>query len=182
MLLDSIPSMDRPPAGAAPSRVRELITVMPVSRRGLLKGLAISAMTAALVPFDWFVSRRAAHAVGPTSEWTGADCKDSYPGGYEQERANWWAGPAVCYGGWRIGSYPCNTNNRHFEGERVHKNGEEVYKAYRIDTACGEGDKTRNAWRWTYGGGVYRCSDAWTKVTWADGTYHSDLTVAMCKL
>ncbi|MCG5212087.1 hypothetical protein [Streptosporangium sp. KLBMP 9127] len=181
MFTDTIPTMDAPPLGAVPSRVRTVIGDSPVARRTLLKGLVVSAVAATLVPFDWVFSRRAARADGPTSEWTAPNCRDAYSEGYTEMRANWGPGPAVCYGGWRVGDYPCNEDQRHFEGSRSSSDGEEMFSAYRIDSACGE-TSTRNAWRWSNAGNTYRCSDAVTTVTWTDGSEYTDITIAMCRL
>jgi hypothetical protein len=181
VLTDAIPAVDVPPPRPIPSRVRPLIGGPPASRRTVLRGLTVSAMAAALVPFDWLLTRRPARADGPTSEWLAADCRDAYSQGYREQRANWGPGPAVCYGGWRVGDYPCNDDKRHFEGMRSFNEGEEMLNSYRIDSACGE-STTRNAWRWAYDGLTYRCSDAITTVTWRDGSYYTDITISMCRL
>ncbi|MBG0831090.1 hypothetical protein HS041_25345 [Planomonospora sp. ID67723] len=182
MRFDSIPSMEVAPEGAAPSRVRTLIADLPVQRRTVMKGLAVSAMAAALVPLDWALSRRAARAAGPTSIWSESSCENSYSGGYGEGRNNWWGdGRAVCFGGWRMGSYPCNGSDRHFEGSRTHRPGasdQEKYTNVARTTTC----SGKNAWKWRSGGRQYACSDAYTTVTWRDGTHYRGLTIAMCTL
>ncbi|PZG55518.1 hypothetical protein C1I98_03185 [Spongiactinospora gelatinilytica] len=171
-----------PDEGREPSRIRALIGGPPISRATLLRGLAVAALAATLAPFDWYLTRRAARASrGPSSEWTSGDCKDAYPDGYSASDANWFSGPAACYGGWRIGSYPCNDANWHFEGSRADSDVGEEYTAHRTDSFCGSRD-TRTAWRWTSGDDLYRCSDAMTTVTWRDGTRYRGLTIAMCEL
>jgi hypothetical protein len=178
MRYESIPDMGSAPEGAPKSRVRAMIAELPASRRNLMKGLAVTAMAATLVPMDWALSRRRAVA-GPTSEFTGANCDPPYSGGYGEERNNWWGdGRAVCFGGWRMGSYPCS-GGFHFEGSRTHRPGasdQERYTNVVRLTTCGG----RNAWRWS--NNTWRCSDAMTTVTWRDGTYHRDLTIAMCRV
>jgi hypothetical protein len=179
MRFDEIPAMDAAPSGAAPSRVKTLIGALPARRRTLIKGLAVSVMTATLVPFEWATSKRRALA-GPSTVWTENSCENSYPGGYGEGANNWWGdGKSVCFGGWRMGAYPCSTARRHFEGSRTHRPGtvhQEVYSnVVRLDSCSG-----LNAWRWKLGATQYICSDAQTKVTWPDGTHHTDLTIAMC--
>ncbi|MFI7706061.1 hypothetical protein [Nonomuraea sp. NPDC049480] len=185
MRFDEIPAIDAMPEGAQPSRVRNLIGALPSSRRTLAKGMAVSVMAAALVPLDWALNKRQAKAAGPTSVWDENSCERSYPdGGYPEGRNNWWGdGKAVCFGGWRMGAYPCNSTRRHFEGSRTHKPGasdqEKYTNAARIDDSCGS-TSFKNAWRWKSGGHQYICSDAVTTVTWRDGTHHTDLTISMC--
>ncbi|MFF5205634.1 hypothetical protein [Streptosporangium sp. NPDC000396] len=174
MRLDLIPSTEAAPADATPSLVRRLIPNPPVSRRTLVKGLVVSAIAATVVPFEWFLSRRAANA-GPTSEWTASNCSDGYPGGYGEGYNNWWSdGRAVCFGGWRMGSYPCS-GGFHFEGWRGYD--DEGYTSSRVTTCSG-----RNAWRWTAYSTLYRCSDANTFVRWNDGDSYTGLTIAMCRV
>jgi hypothetical protein len=176
---DLIPSMETASADAAPSRVRELIPNPPAARRTLFKGLAVAAISATLVPFEWALSRRAARAAGaPTSEWTDPHCAD-YGVNYTPDSCNWWAGdPAQCYGGWRRGGKPCNADNRHFDGhwEYTHTGIWESVWSQRITTSC----NGKNAWRWSApSGNTFRCSDAWTHVYWTDNDY-ADVTVAVC--
>ncbi|GAA0934277.1 hypothetical protein [Nonomuraea longicatena] len=176
MRLDLIPSANDAPEEFAPSRVRASITTLTPRRRTMLKGMLVAASTAALAPLDWALSKRAAWAAGPTSEWTRSNCRDAYSSGYGEQRNNWWVGgPAACFGGWRMGSYPCNSNKRHFEGWRGYH--DEGYTSNRITTCVG-----RNAWRWTASGNVYRCSDANTMVVWNSGERYTALTISACRL
>lgn len=176
MRLDQIPSLHDKPEEFTPSQVRSSIANMPAARRTVLKGMLVAAGAAALVPLDWALSRRAARAAGPTSEWTASNCRDGYPNGYGEGSNNWWVdGKKVCFGGWRMGSYPCNSNKRHFEGWRGYH--DEGYTSNRVTTCA-----NRNAWRWTSGGGLYRCSDARTTTVWNDGQRYTALTIAMCRL
>ncbi|WP_433368801.1 hypothetical protein [Streptosporangium sp. CA-115845] len=180
MRIDHIPVKGgEPPTGAEPSRVRPLIRELRPSRRTALKSLAVGAVTAALVPLEWVFTKGMALA-GPTSEWTGAGCADSYPNGYTQQANNWWSsGAATCFGGWRRGSYPC-ASGWHFEGWRGYS--DEGYTSNRIATACGSGGTKKNAWRWTTSGLVYRCSDATTTCVWNSGERYTALTIAMCRV
>ncbi|MDF5755728.1 hypothetical protein [Spongiactinospora sp. TRM90649] len=184
--VDVIPQIgaDGGPADASvspvPSRVRARIADPATPRRTLLKGLLVAALAATLAPFEWYLTRREARAArGPASEWTSSNCSDAYPEGYTEAPANWFSGPAVCYGGWRIGSYPCNDSKWHFEGYRSNTDVGEEYMSLRTDSFCGT-TGARNAWRWTAAGSVYRCSDAVTEVTWNDGDSYRGLTIAMC--
>jgi hypothetical protein len=175
MRLDRIPSAQEAPRDAVPSTVRAAIAREPARRRTVVKGMIVALAGAALVPFDWALSRRAAHA-GPSTEWTAANCSDGYPGGYGEGANNWWAGgPAVCFGGWRMGGFPCDGAKFHFEGWRGY--GDEGYTSNRVTTCAG-----RNAWRWTAGGGTYRCSDATTTTVWNSGESYTALTIAACLL
>lgn len=184
MRFDQIPTMEEAPVGGPASRVRDLVPQPPAARRTLFKGLAVAAISATLVPFDWVFSKRPALAAAcagdpaPTCEWTSPHCTD-YGVNYTPESSNWWAGdPAQCYGGWRRGGKPCNADNRHFDGhwEYTHTGVRESVYAQRITTAC----NGRNAWRWSApSGNTFRCSDAWTHVYWSDNDY-AGLTVAVC--
>lgn len=180
MRFDLIPSaVEAPAEGAQPSQVLARISDVKPSRRSIMRGMAVAAAAAVLVPFEWVMTRRAAFA-GPTSEYTASNCSDAYPGGYGEQANNWWSsGPAACFGGWRRGSYPC-AGGYHFEGWRGYS--DEGYTSSRVDTACGPAGRKRNAWRWTAGGGLYRCSDAWTATVWNSGERHEALTIAMCRL
>ncbi|MBY8871117.1 hypothetical protein K7640_04565 [Micromonospora sp. PLK6-60] len=169
MNLNLIPSADTAPAGAAPSTLVAALRSASPPRRLIFKGLLASAMASALVPLDWFIERRAARAAGPTSEFTSCS-----PSSYTEQAANWWSGPAICYGGWRRGSYPC-ASGYHFEGFRSYS--DEGYTSNRV-TTCGG----RNAWRWTYSGRSYRCSDANTTCVWNSGERYTALTIAQCGL
>jgi len=175
MRIDLVPDRDQPPAeGTPPSQVLARIADAAPSRRTILRGLAIAAATATLVPFQWAFSRTRALAAGPTTEHI--NCQ-YYGLNYTPQANNWWAGlTAACHGGARRGSYPCNENERHFEGWRTHH--DERYNAMRTDNAC----NGKNAWRWAASGNVFRCSDAYTEIYWNDGSNVRHLTVARCFL
>jgi hypothetical protein len=168
--LDDIPRTSGPPPGALPSPVVARLRAIRPSRRTVLRGLVIGAAAAALMPLDWYLDRRAAAAV-PTSA-NRAEHHGCAPATYDEEPNNWpFEGPAVCFGGWRRGSYPC-ANGFHREGS--HERDGEQLESTRLATEC-EG---KNAWRWK----GYRCSDAFTDVVFADGTTYSGITIAACRL
>lgn len=169
MNLDLIPRADRPPADAVPSDLAARLRTVRPSRRTLLAALLSAALAGVLTPFDWVLARREAHARSdpPT---THPRC----PRDYDPTPSNWWSGPAMCVGGWRIGPWPCD-DGFHFEGRREY--GDERYEAYRTSDNCWG----RNAWLW----GGYRCSDAITETTWVSGDnledVYVDITVGVCK-
>ncbi len=169
--LDEIPTAFDAPVGARPSAVVARIRAIRPSRRTVVRGLIIGAAAAALVPIDWFLARRQAAA-----QETEGDDRSEYltcePESYREEANNWPAtGPAVCYGGWRRGGYPCE-GGYHREG--TFTDGEDSFESTRVTTSC----NGRNAWRWN----GYRCSDAITTATYADGTEYSGITIAACEL
>ena len=121
-----------------------------------------------LVPLDWYLSRREA-AAEPSDRSEYGTCK---PAQYDQEANNWWeGGEAVCYGGWRRGSYPCE-DGYHREGTFSARGVE--YDSTRLTTNC----HGRNAWRWK----GFRCSDAVTTAVFDDGTEYTGVTIAACAL
>jgi hypothetical protein len=170
--LEDIPTTFAAPEHARPSTVVAHLRSLRPSRRVILRGMLISAAAAALVPLDWFLTRRAMalplqeQAVDETrSEHTSCE-----PADYTEERNNWWSsGAAVCYGGWRRGSFPC-ADGFHREGSFTAR--DENYTSTRLTTNC----HGRNAWRWR----GYRCSDAMTTATFDDGTEYSGVTIAAC--
>lgn len=168
MRFEDIPAADRPPPAATPSAVVARIRAARPSRRTVLRGLLLGAAAAALVPLDWYLTRREAGAAPEDrSEYTSCVPED-----YEEERDNWpTSGRALCYGGWRRGGFPCE-DGYHREGS--YPDGEDTADSTRVTTSC----HGRNAWRWR----GYRCSDAMTTVTFADGTEYSGLTIAACPL
>jgi hypothetical protein len=170
--LDDIPTAFEPPTGAAPSAVVAHIRSIRPSRRAVLRGLVIGAATAALVPIDWYLTRRGAAA----QDVEGGDSKSEHtsctPESYVEETNNWPVSAlAVCYGGWRRGAFPCS-DGYHREG--VYESDGDTYQSTRLTTNC----HGKNAWRWK----GYRCSDAATYVTFADGSTYSGLTIASCEL
>ncbi|GGU08784.1 hypothetical protein GCM10010177_79920 [Actinomadura citrea] len=180
MRFDSIPMAETAPEGAVPSRIRALIPNPPASRRTMIRGLGAAALAATLVPYDWVSSRRAARAEpAPTSEWLDPHCGGGGIGAYTPAKSNWWTGdPDMCVGGWRVGSKPCNHDSRHFDGfwEYTHDGIREIVWAQRTPSFCAG----RNSWRWSApDGNTFRCSDAWTHISWADNEY-AGLTIAVC--
>lgn len=168
--LDEIPTAFDAPADARPSAVVARIRAIRPSRRTVVRGLVISAAAAALVPIDWFLTRRAAAAQPRTDGDDMSEHMTCSPESYREEANNWPAtGPAVCYGGWRRGGFPC-ADGYHREG--TYTDGPDSYESTRVTTSC----NGRNAWRWQ----GYRCSDAITTATFADGTEYSGITIAAC--
>jgi hypothetical protein len=168
--LDDIPRTSAPPPDALPSPVVARLRAIRPSRRTVLRGLVIGATAAALVPLDWYLDRRTAAAEPRSADR--AEHRDCAPATYAEEANNWpFGGPAVCFGGWRRGGYPC-ANGYHREG--AHERDGEQMESTRLTTEC-EG---KNAWRWK----GYRCSDAITDVVFADGGTYTGITIAACRL
>ncbi|HVL86258.1 MAG TPA: hypothetical protein VM367_18480 [Pseudonocardia sp.] len=166
--LDAVPTTEAAPADARPSDVVARLRALRPNRRVVLRGLVVAATAAALVPLDWYLNRREA-AAAPDDRSEHETCA---PAQYREEANNWWSGgPAVCYGGWRRGSYPCS-DGFHREG-RFDGRGE-TYTSTRLTTNC----RGKNAWRWN----GYRCSDAVTTATFADGTEYTAVTIAACEV
>jgi hypothetical protein len=170
--LEDIPTTTSAPQHARPSSVVAHLRSLRPSRRVILRGMLVSAAAAALVPLDWFLARRAMAV--PLREQAVDDTRSEYtscePADYTEERNNWWSsGAAVCYGGWRRGSFPC-ADGFHREGSFAAR--DENYVSTRLTTNC----HGRNAWRW-HG---FRCSDAMTTATFDDGTEYSGVTIAAC--
>ncbi|MDN5748330.1 MAG: hypothetical protein L0H64_07465 [Pseudonocardia sp.] len=169
--LDDIPTAVDAPVDARPSAVVARIRAIRPSRRTVLRGLVIAAAAAALVPLDWYLLRREAAA----QEAEGDDKSEHtscQPENYREEANNWPStGPAVCYGGWRRGGYPC-ADGYHREG--AYSDGVDSFESTRVTTSC----HGRNAWRWN----GYRCSDAMTTATFADGTEYNGISIAACAL
>jgi hypothetical protein len=169
---DDIPSAATPPEGARPSAVVARIRSLRPSRRTVLRALVVGAAAAALVPFDWYLSRRADAAPADPEPDDKSEHLQCAPKRYDEEANNWPSGgPAVCYGGWRRGTYPCS-DGYHVEGRHSY-DGEEL-ESTRLTTNC----HGKNAWRWN----GYRCSDAVTDATYPDGTTYHGVTIAACKL
>jgi hypothetical protein len=172
MRLDDIPSAAQPPAGAPASSVVARIRAVRPSRRAVLRTLVLGAAAAALVPLDWYLTRRTAAAAPREAGENLTEYTTCAPGRYDEDADNWPArGRAMCYGGWRRGGFPC-ADGWHREGR--YADGEDTAESTRLATSC-EG---RNAWRWN----GHRCSDAMTTVTFADGTEYSGVTIASCAL
>ena len=166
--LERIPTTDAPPPEARPSAVVARLRGYRPSRRTVLRALVLGVAAATLVPLDWYLSRREAGAATSNKSEYGT-CK---PASYDQEANNWWeGGEAVCYGGWKRGSYPCE-DGYHREGSFT-ADGVEYYST-RLTTNC----HGRNAWRWK----GYRCSDAVTTAVFDDGSEYTGVTIAACTL
>ncbi len=146
--IDEIPTTSTPPERPRPSAVVARLRGYRPSRRTVLRALVLGVAATTLVPLDWYLSRREA-AAEPSDRSEYGTCK---PAQYDQEANNWWeGGEAVCYGGWRRGSYPCE-DGYHREGTFTARGVE--YDSTRLTTNC----HGRNAWRWN----GHRCSDALT--------------------
>ena len=164
---------DIPSTSAAPERPRPSAVVARLrgyrpSRRTVLRALVLGVAATTLVPLDWYLSRRQASAESSNRSEYGT-CK---PAAYDQEANNWWeGGEAVCFGGWRRGSYPCE-GGYHREGTFSDRGVE--FKSTRLTTNC----HGRNAWRWK----SVRCSDAFTTATYDDGTEYTGITISACAL
>jgi hypothetical protein len=168
--LDEIPMAAGAPADARPSAVVARLRAIRPSRRAILRGLVIGAAAAALVPIDWFLTRREAAAQPRTDGDDMSEHLTCSPESYREEANNWPAtGQAVCYGGWRRGGFPC-ASGYHREG--TYSDGSDSFESTRVTTSC----NGRNAWRWQ----GYRCSDAITTATFADGTEYRGITIAAC--
>jgi hypothetical protein len=166
MNLDEIPRAAQPPADARPSAVVARLRAVRPSRRAVLRGLVVGAAAAALVPLDWYLSRRAA-AAEPADRSEHLGCM---PVSYDEEANNWpAAGAAVCFGGWRRGTYPCSDG---FHREGSFADDEARFTSTRLTTNC----HGRNAWRWQ----GWRCSDAMTTAVFPDGTDYTSITIAAC--
>jgi hypothetical protein len=169
--LDDIPTAFAPPAQARPSAVVARIRAIRPSRRAVLRGLVIGAAAAALVPFDWYLTRRQA-AAGPEDEDNTSEHLGCVPESYDEEANNWPEdGDALCYGGWRRGSYPCSEG---YHREGTYEVDGDSYESTRLTTSC----HGKNGWRWR----GHRCSDAVTEVYYADGNSYRGVTIAACEL
>lgn len=140
----------------------------PASRRSVLRGVALSALTVGALSLTWGNSGRAMAETGPNglAGWDRNDCKDAYPsGGYDEEQdagGEFKGAPAACYGG-VISSEYCDANGWYRSDEQ--REGDKVTKYAPVSTSCGE-NETKNAWKWTTPDGkAYRCSDGTMTVT-----------------
>jgi hypothetical protein len=168
---DSIPTTDAPPPQARPSAVVARLRGYRPNRRAVLRALVIGATAATLVPLDWYLARREA-AAAPSGRSNRSEYGTCHPEQYDAEPNNWpEGGEGVCYGGWKRGTYPCD-GGYHREGR--FQDGDTEYYSTRLTTNC----SGRNAWRWK----GYRCSDAITTVTFADGSEYTGVTMAACAL
>ena len=166
--IDDIPTTSAPPDRPRPSAVVAALRGYRPSRRTVLRALVLGVAATTLVPLDWYLTRRQA-AAEPSDRSEYGTCK---PAQYDQEANNWWeGGEAVCYGGWRRGSYPCE-GGYHREGKFSTRGVE--YESTRLTTNC----HGRNAWRWK----GFRCSDAVTTAVFEDGSEYTGVTIAACAL
>jgi hypothetical protein len=169
--LDEIPTTAVAPADARPSAIVARLRSYRPSRRAVLRGLVVGAAAATLVPLDWYLARRSV-AAAPEDTDDRSEHVECKPAEYNEVSNNWWSGgAAICYGGWRRGTYPCESGY-HREGSHAAKG--ESYVSTRLTSSC----SGRNAWRWK----GYRCSDAITTVTFGDGTEYNGTTIAACTL
>ena len=169
--LDDIPTAFAPPVQARPSAVVARIRAIRPSRRAVLRGLVIGAAAAALVPLDWYLSRRQASAA-PKEDDDKSEHLGCVPESYDEEANNWPEdGTALCYGGWRRGSYPCSEG---YHREGTYEIDGDSYESTRLTTSC----HGKNGWRWR----GHRCSDAVTEVSYPDGNSYRAVTIAACQL
>ncbi|MFJ3955824.1 hypothetical protein ACIPXV_38295 [Streptomyces libani] len=142
----------------------------PSSRRSVLRGVALSALTVGALSLTWGNSGRAMAEDGPNGlpGWDANDCKDAYPDGYAEvpdSGGTFKTAPAACFGGEMISSEFCDANGW-YRSEEVQE-GDKVTKYAPVSDQCGsEGTGFKNAWKWkTPDGKVYRCSDGNMTVT-----------------
>jgi hypothetical protein len=167
--LEAIPTTSEAPAQARPSAVVARLRGYRPNRRTVLRALFVGAAAATLVPFDWYFTRREASAAAAGNKSEYGTCK---PASYDEEANNWHeGGEAVCYGGWKRGSFPCDAG---YHREGTYSDAGVDYESTRLATNC----HGRNAWRWK----SYRCSDAVTTGTFPDGSDYTGVTIAACTL
>lgn len=165
--LADIPLADQSDGAAPPTAaLRELN--LPSSRRSVLRGITLSALTVGAVSLTWGPWRSTAMAEsGPDrlQGWDRNDCKDAYPEGYAEERDTsglYRSRPGACFGGEMISSEFCA--NGWYRSDEV-RTGNKVIKYTPVSGYCG-GSGNKNAWQWrTPDGRVYRCSDGNMAVT-----------------
>ncbi|MCK2238376.1 MULTISPECIES: hypothetical protein [unclassified Crossiella] len=168
--LDLIPHADVLPEGGYSSTggLRALRT--PASRRGVLRGVALSALTLGTLSLTWG-NRSAQAETGPggLEGWDRNDCKDAYPQGYQEDKdtgGQFRNAAGACFGGEFRSSEYC-ANGWHRSGTF----GAEVYAT--VSSSC----SGKNAWKWrTPDGRVYRCSDGNLTVT-RSGTTNTYFTI-----
>ncbi|MGW0518995.1 hypothetical protein [Crossiella sp. NPDC003009] len=165
--LDHIPHADATPATyPATGGLHALDT--RASRRGVLRGVALSALTLGTLSLTW---RTASADTGPggLEGWDRNDCKDAYPGGYYESPdtgGRYRTAPAACFGGEFRSSEYC-ANGWH----RADTEGGQSYGT--VSSSC----NGKNAWKWrTPDGRVYRCSDGNLTVT-RSGTTNTYFTI-----
>lgn len=184
--LNSIPRLDEEPASAEPTRALRDIKVSPASRRTVLRGVALSALTVGATALSWspLAGNRAARAEngpGGLRGWDSNTCADAYPRGYDAEPdtgGSFRNEKAACFGGDFMASTYC-ASGWHRSGTVRDAPVITTYKP--ISTACGSGT-TKNAWKWkTSDNKVWRCSDGHTTVS-AGGTSRTYLTICRARV
>jgi hypothetical protein len=168
--LTEIPLSDAPADAGAPAEPTKALAKLPASRRTVLRGVTVSALTVGALALTWGTPRgqRAAAETGPggLKGWDRNDCKDAYPSGYfespDDDTSQFRNSAAACFGSVYISSVNCV--NGWFRTDTVTEGG--VTKKYSPYVgACGPTGQY-NAWRWqTPDGKVYRCGDGEVTVT-----------------
>jgi hypothetical protein len=155
--LASIPDAHDGPSG--PVEHTAALRGLPAtpSRRGFFRAVAFAGITvgsaALTVGSSLLPSKPAIAEVSPTglTEWPRNDCTDAYPNGYTERSDE--SSSAYTYDGKAcFGAPVTNTNCRW----AWHKNP---------TTGRCQSGSSRNAWRWTVNGRVYRCSDGYASGT-----------------
>lgn len=172
--LTDIPLTESPADTESPATTTlgELRT--PTSRRSVLRGVTVSALTVGALALTWGTSRtqRAAAETGPggLTGWDRNDCKDAYPQGYEEtpddDSSDYRTAAAACFGSTYISSTNCVDG--WFRTDTVTEGGV-TKKFVPVSGACGPSGN-HNAWRWqTPDGKIYRCGDGDVTVTESGG-------------
>lgn len=168
--LDLIPHADMTPTGDHPATGGLRALRIPATRRGVLRGVALSALTLGAFTLTWG-RREAAAETGPggLAGWDRNDCKDAYPQGYDEQPdtgGRYRTAAAACFGGEFRSSEYC-ANGWH----RADTQGSQTYAT--VSSSC----NGKNAWKWrTPDGRVYRCSDGNLTVT-KSGTTNTYFTI-----
>jgi hypothetical protein len=155
-----VPPVVTTPAAAAVAAPRQPRAA--ISRRTVLQALTLSAATIGWTAVGWTLpsaQRKAYAETGPggLTGWNSNTCADAYPSGYGEQASTDGSGyPAACYGSSRIGPAWCSSGWFKSGTFNVY-NGHDYYTP--ISTACGASTTKKNAWRWSTGGHIYRCSD-----------------------
>jgi hypothetical protein len=183
LAFEQIPDYGRAPAGAPKTSALKDLKVRG-GRRTVLRAVALGVLTVGATALDLagvFGTSRARAETGPygLQGWDRNDCRDAYPGGYDElgdTSGAYVNRHGACFGGtWRASTY-C-------EGG-WHKYGTYNEAGIQVDhtpvsTACG-GLTTRNSWRWTTPDGiVYRCSDGFS--TFWGGPYNGQTFFTVCR-
>ncbi|MBP2474638.1 hypothetical protein JOF53_003510 [Crossiella equi] len=167
--LDTIPDAGQAPPGAEPTRGLSALR-QPATRRGVLRGITLSALTVGGLSLTWRPrAARAETGPGGLPGWDRNDCRDAYPRGYPEspDTGGAYAGqPGACFGGNFRSSEYCR-----YGWHRGDSTGDIQYTT--VSSSC----SGKNAWKWTTPDGrVYRCSDGTTTIT-RHGTTNSYFTI-----